>query len=95
MGKGSGVPPLLLDYLLLTESETWGGDCVCTSEATRLQCSHSPNPVLTQMALIKLNDSPHKTRTYEPCKGTGREDERLVETEGMWGAGGKKSKYTT
>lgn len=34
----------------------------------------SPNPIVTQRALIKLNESPNKTRGQESEKGTGDEE---------------------
>ena len=34
----------------------------------------SPNPIVTQSALIKLNESPNKTRGQESEKGTGNEE---------------------
>lgn len=34
----------------------------------------SPNPIVTQRALIQLKESPNKTRGQESEKGTGDED---------------------
>lgn len=50
---------------------------------------YSPDPVLTRVVLIILNESSDKTKTHGPGKGTGKEDEGLVDTEG-WGCEGAR-----